>query len=193
MSRKITVYVSSDAVRCLDDGTASDVFASQAGQRLRLSHVEPVSAVLRVLFHVLRRAGDETFLAAWTRRWPCRWRVNFAPLNGPVFFHDEASQPFRNRQEAVAFELRQVESLYAKESRMLVLTRKRGESLTITTESGEVITVAVIDGAKRVRLGVTAPMTVNIHRTEAKQPASVETAEGSAGSLADSDAVSAAT
>lgn len=47
--------------------------------------------------------------------------------------------------------------------RMLVLSRRRGESIVI----GETITVTVLDvRGNKVRLGITAPDTVAIHRKE---------------------------
>jgi carbon storage regulator len=52
---------------------------------------------------------------------------------------------------------------YTEDSTMLVLTRKFGESIVI----GDSVTVTVIEAnGERVRLGVTAPAEVPVHREE---------------------------
>lgn len=61
----------------------------------RASHVEPDVRVLRVLFHLIRSlVTDDSSLAAWTRTWRCVWRINTAPLGGPILgtrFTDRAA------------------------------------------------------------------------------------------------------
>ena len=56
----------------------------------RASHVEPVSFVLRLIFHAVRSlVSDDSRVAAWSRLWPCLWRVDMAPVGGgilPVHF-----------------------------------------------------------------------------------------------------------
>jgi hypothetical protein len=69
----------------------------------RASHVEPNNALLRFVFHLLRTMspiGDIGILASFTRKWPCLWRVNTAPVGGPVL-------PGRwyNRQAAIDAEV----------------------------------------------------------------------------------------
>jgi len=55
-----------------------------SGARIRLSHIEPVSLLLRVLFRLLRACvPDESHIAGWTRRWRCDWRINI--INGPTW------------------------------------------------------------------------------------------------------------
>ena len=50
---------------------------------------------------------------------------------------------------------------------MLVLTRKTDETILITASNGEVIEVKVVElQGTKVRLGVTAPGSVSIHRSE---------------------------
>ena len=50
----------------------------------RASHVEPENRTLRGLFRLLRaHARDDGLVAAFTRRWPCRWRVSI--IGGPTF------------------------------------------------------------------------------------------------------------
>lgn len=69
-------------------------------EKKRASHVEPVSFVLRVLFHSIRRLVDDgSSWAQMTRRWRCRWRVNLTLSNGPIF------GSFTNRQEAIDAEV----------------------------------------------------------------------------------------
>lgn len=42
----------------------------------RISHVEPVSVLPRLAFKMIRRlTDDKSKIAAWTRRWKCKWRV----------------------------------------------------------------------------------------------------------------------
>jgi hypothetical protein len=51
----------------------------------RASHVEPASRDLRILFHALRFIfGDKGRVSEWTRNWFCLWRVNTAPVGGPI-------------------------------------------------------------------------------------------------------------
>jgi hypothetical protein len=51
----------------------------------RASHVEPNNPVLRVVFHFMRRLfGDKGWMATFTRCWPCDWRVNLSPTDGPI-------------------------------------------------------------------------------------------------------------
>jgi hypothetical protein len=85
----------------------------------RASHVEPVNIILRVLFHILRTVvSDKSAAAAWTRVWPCLWRVNTAPVGGPVlrlkhlppddafFVNSEDIAVWRNRQDAIDAEIK---------------------------------------------------------------------------------------
>lgn len=67
----------------------------------RASWVEPESTVLRMAFHVIRRLGDSGWLADWTRRWRCYWRVDLRPSGGPV-----VSGLWRSREEAIAAEVK---------------------------------------------------------------------------------------
>lgn len=67
----------------------------------RASHVEPVNGFLRILFYMLRAMfGDYGITANLTRRMPCLWRVNLAPVNGPVL-----SDTYRDRQQAISAEI----------------------------------------------------------------------------------------
>jgi hypothetical protein len=67
----------------------------------RASHVEPVNRVLRTAFHWIRRiAGEKGAVASFTRVWPCMWRANLAPSNGPIF------GPFKVRKEAIDAEIK---------------------------------------------------------------------------------------
>jgi len=72
----------------------------------RISHVEPVDATLRVLFHLVRRlCGEDGLCGRWLRTWDCRWRVNFGPIGGRIFERDEAGKSFASRQAAIDFEI----------------------------------------------------------------------------------------
>jgi hypothetical protein len=51
----------------------------------RASHVEPATFWARIAFHILRTlVADDSSIAAWTRTWKCRWRVNTSPVGGPI-------------------------------------------------------------------------------------------------------------
>jgi hypothetical protein len=51
----------------------------------RASQVEPDVAVYRWVFHSLRCLfGERGLVADWTRDWRILWRVNLAPVGGPV-------------------------------------------------------------------------------------------------------------
>lgn len=67
--------------------------------RERASHIEPANRILRGLFRVLRaHTSDQSWVAAFTRRWPCLWTV--AIVDGPRF------GPYRQRQAAIDAEIR---------------------------------------------------------------------------------------
>lgn len=85
-------YLVSDAAKCLLD---QDTVVRRA------SHVEPDSPLLRCVFHGLRYIfGEDGTIGDLTRRMPCAWRVNTAPLGGPVL--DEV---WYNRQDAIDAEI----------------------------------------------------------------------------------------
>lgn len=65
----------------------------------RMSHVEPVSWPLRLLFHLVRGVvADSSAAAAWTRGWRCLWRVRI--FGGPVL-----AGGWRDREQAIAAEV----------------------------------------------------------------------------------------
>ena len=86
------------------DGTMRGIAGSLSGllrlpRKRRVSHIEPAHPVLRKLFYMIRKhAADDSWLAGFTRRWPCCWQVRI--FNGPVF------GPFNRRNAAVAAEIR---------------------------------------------------------------------------------------
>lgn len=45
---------------------------------------------------------------------------------------------------------------------MLILSRRKGESITI----GKDVTVTILDNGSSIRLGITAPKNVAVHRSE---------------------------
>jgi hypothetical protein len=75
------------------------------GQTYRASHVEPVNALLRAIFHAMRVFGDANVLASVSRRMPCLWRVNLSPVNGPIL-----PEQFRNRAIAIQHEIEWLEN-----------------------------------------------------------------------------------
>lgn len=67
----------------------------------RASHVEPDGYIARVVFHFLRRMfGEKGAVAEFTRHWPVEWRVNLAPIGGPIL-----PGRYLNRSEAIAVEI----------------------------------------------------------------------------------------
>lgn len=51
----------------------------------RASHVEPFAFFPRIIFRGIRACvSDTSKLAAWTRTWSCRWRVDTRPVGGPI-------------------------------------------------------------------------------------------------------------
>lgn len=65
----------------------------------RASHVEPASFLPRVWFHVVRRfVTDKSAIAAWTRNWKCEWRVNTAPVGGPILTWNDVYSPKQKRE-----------------------------------------------------------------------------------------------
>ncbi len=86
-------------VHFVRDGPLQALTRQGPVQLRRASHIQPVCPPLRWLFRSLRRlAGDDGRLAAWTRRWPCRWRVDLRPSDGPVL------KAFADRPAALAAE-----------------------------------------------------------------------------------------
>ena len=67
----------------------------------RASHVEPYSFLLRLFFHALRLVfGEDGRIGDWTRNWNCSWRVNLAPVGGPLI-----NIPFKYRLYAISVEV----------------------------------------------------------------------------------------
>jgi len=68
----------------------------------RASHVEPANPLLRVMFHGLRSVcSRQSSLAEFTRMWPCDWRINLAPIGGPIL-----PGTYEDRQDAIDEEVR---------------------------------------------------------------------------------------
>ena len=81
---EVTFIVEStgDAVYLVTEAAANLNLGSSP---LRATHVEPVNAVLRCAFHLLRQwLGDKGRMSDFTRRWPCKWRINLKPVDGPI-------------------------------------------------------------------------------------------------------------
>lgn len=86
MSRTITLTIDENGDQVFLKSDGAEMFrALGITVTRRASHVEPDAWVLRVLFHALRSlVSDDSAIAAWTRNWDCDWRVNTAPIGGPV-------------------------------------------------------------------------------------------------------------
>lgn len=69
-------------------------------QSYRASHIEPVNAMLRLAFHLLRNLfGEVGLISDFTRQWPVVWRVNLNLSDGPIIGR------FKNRQDALDCEV----------------------------------------------------------------------------------------
>ena len=101
---KTIMILPDGTVRFLYDDDTSDILSELGpGRKIRASHVEPTSRVLRWLFHAIRsRVADDSWLAGFTRRWPCEWRASI--IGGPTL------GPFRQRADAIAAEIEYIES-----------------------------------------------------------------------------------
>jgi hypothetical protein len=98
----VTITETGDAI-ALMDGYSDRLLNALGGvpATRRGSHVEPDSLIFRVLFHSLRAFfGDKGRMSDFTRGWPCLWRVNTAPVGGPVL-----PQRYSNRAEAIDAEV----------------------------------------------------------------------------------------
>tara|TARA_R110002051_G_C8584235_1_gene477764 strand:- start:427 stop:738 length:312 start_codon:yes stop_codon:yes gene_type:complete len=74
----------------------------------RASHVEPVNRVLRGFFHMIRkRCADDSVMAAFTRKWPCKWRARI--FDGPTL------GPFSRRSGAIEAEIEYIEKTFLEE------------------------------------------------------------------------------
>ena len=97
MKRNIIIRPDGQVLKIFDPGD------EELGlEKRRASHVEPVSRVLRGIFHfVRRRCDDESKLAAFTRKWPCRWQARI--FDGPTL------GPFSKREDAITAEISWIE------------------------------------------------------------------------------------
>lgn len=98
----ITITIDENGDQVFLKGHGADVFADVGTVTTqRASHVEPDSAVLRLVFHAVRSlVSDASRIAEWTRNWPCTWRVNTAPVGGPIL-----AGRWRNRKVAIEAEV----------------------------------------------------------------------------------------
>lgn len=123
----ITIDENGDQVFLKTD--AADVFLEQ-GEVItrRASHVEPADLPRRIAFSLIRRlVADTSKIAAWTRNWACLWRVNTAPVGGPILTWDDVSwnssdrplgkfATWSNRQDAIDAEVQFLNQFFAERS-----------------------------------------------------------------------------
>jgi len=80
-----TVFIEYDGSLTFLDCPDTKWIALGPSTTRRASHVEPVNAALRVVFHVLRGLfGDKSSVAGFTRGWKVLWRANMEPTGGPI-------------------------------------------------------------------------------------------------------------
>ena len=99
----ITVTINPDGNQVFLKGHGADVFSEVGESKVRrASHVLPDDPFLRLAFCAVRLlVSDTSGLAAWTRTWNCLWRVDTAPVGGPVL-----CCRWRDRQQAIEAEVR---------------------------------------------------------------------------------------
>lgn len=99
--QQVVVKIKADGtVRCLVNET-TQAFVTDSATIRRASHVEPTGAIARTIFHTLRHIfGEYGIMADFTRKWPVAWRVNLAPISGPVL-----PGTWRDRSAAIAAEI----------------------------------------------------------------------------------------
>jgi len=103
----VVVIESDGSVRFLREPGTEALDALGEPDTRRVSHVEPVHRLLRWAFHALRRhRRDDGVLAAFTRRWPCRWQSRLSPVGGPTL------GPFARRSAAIAAEIDWINTCY---------------------------------------------------------------------------------
>jgi hypothetical protein len=102
MTRTVTMTIDENGDAIFLKGHGGDAFLALGDVRTRrASHVEPNSWLLRVLFHAIRRnCTDSCKRAAFTRMWPCLWRINTAPVGGPIL-----CTLYRDRKQAIEAEV----------------------------------------------------------------------------------------
>jgi len=97
----ITVVIRKDGTMQYIDHRADELVAGTTSKR-RARHVLPVGRTQRFVFIALRWLfGEHSRVAAWTRRWSCRWMVEI--VGGPTV------GPFDDRDEAISWEIDWIE------------------------------------------------------------------------------------
>jgi hypothetical protein len=122
----VTVTIEDDGSMTYLATDSADIFM-ECGETItkRASHVEPATFWARVAFHILRTfVTDKSKIAAWTRTWRCRWRVNTAPVGGPILTWAQAGVGtgryaethhawWYNRQAAIDAEIKFLNNYFA--------------------------------------------------------------------------------
>jgi len=100
---EIHIDTNDGSVRSIASGELLEILDScnlSVSSKSRISHVEPVSWVLRKLFTIIRkRVSDGRRMAQWTRGWKCQWRVRLLDGSGEIY------GPFSDRLKAIEFEV----------------------------------------------------------------------------------------
>lgn len=101
MATTVVTIAPDGTIRFLVSESTAPLITDENAVVRRASHVEPVSVPLRYAFHGLRSMfGEKGWMAGFTRRWPCLWRINLAPTGGPIL-----PSTYRDRAEAIAAEI----------------------------------------------------------------------------------------
>jgi hypothetical protein len=112
--------------------TDGDDVLLELGERVttRASHVEPVAFWLRLVFHILRSVvSDKSVAAAWTRVWPCDWRVNTAPVGGPILTWGDVYSAEQKQQMTRIYTTRPEYIEFAQRMRQTATWRNRQDAI----------------------------------------------------------------
>lgn len=72
----------------------------QQYSKKRVSRIVPTNGLLMIAFYIIRALwSNESKIAAWTRTWPCQWKVL---IDGKDY------GPFSSRIDAIAFEKEEI-------------------------------------------------------------------------------------
>ena len=122
----VTVTIDEDGQMTYLNTDSADIFM-ECGETItrRASHVEPATFWARVAFHILRRfVTDKSRIAAWTRTWTCNWRINTAPVGGPILtwkdtdnwrarVWPDVTATWQDRQQAIDNEIQFLNNYFA--------------------------------------------------------------------------------
>lgn len=101
MGKKRIVIKSGEVCGFADEVSFKGLDVQECSKQ-RVSRIVPTNVVLMVAFYIVRGlCSDDSKLAAWTRLWPCQWKV---------VIDRRSFGPFESRADAIAFEKEEIYS-----------------------------------------------------------------------------------